>query len=160
MVTAERLRELLHYDRETGVFTRRVTRGRLAKAGARAGYYTSHGYRSIIVDGKRCGEHRLAWLYETGSWPKGEVDHIDGVRTHNWFANLRDVTRLINTQNQREAHSHNQSGFLGVMRNGRKFRAEIRVNKRRLYLGTFETAKEAHDAYLAAKRLHHPGNML
>lgn len=59
----ERLCELLHYCPETGIFTWKVTRKGLAKAGTVAGSTNGRGYRQISVDGKLYLAHRLAWFY-------------------------------------------------------------------------------------------------
>lgn len=91
MLTAERLRELLSYDPETGWFTWRVTRssnGR-ADAGSRAGALRSDGYRHVTVDQHKYKEHRLAWLYMTGKWPEADLDHKNNTRDDNRFSNLR-----------------------------------------------------------------------
>jgi hypothetical protein len=78
-VTAERLRELLHYDPETGLFMWVVSTSNRGRAGAVAGS-NFHGYRCIGIDGHHCLSHRLVWLWTEGEWPKGEIDHINGAR--------------------------------------------------------------------------------
>ena len=81
-LSAERLKELLHYDPDTGVFTRRVSRGP-ARAGSVAGADTRDGYRKIHLDYKFYLMHRLAWLYTHGEFPTEFIDHIDGDRANN-----------------------------------------------------------------------------
>lgn len=155
-LTAERLRELLHYDPETGLFTRRVNRqGRWGKAGTIAGHINPHGYRVIWI-GANYAAHRLAWLYVHDAWPEGQIDHINRVRSDNRIANLRSVAPSENIQN-RGRHGNNASGFKGVFRKkgGRRWTAQITVNRRQLHLGNFESAEEAHAAYCkAAAELH------
>ena len=161
-LTAARLRELLHYDPETGVFTWRVTRCGRAMAGARAGR-KSGNYWSINIERKTHKAARLAWLYVTGSWPVGVVDHRDTDKMNNRWLNLRDIPQPVNLQNQRRAHANNRSaGLLGVSKyqiNG-KFQARIQVDGKSRSLGYFKTADEAHAAYLKAKRELHVGNTL
>ena len=155
-LTQARLKELLHYDPDTGVFTWLVNRGRKAKAGDRAGMITDKGYNSICVEGLNHFAHRLAWLYVHGEHPSGIMDHINTVRSDNRISNLRIVTYQENAQNRIVARSDNTSGFLGVARMGHKFQSWITLpSKKRLHLGTFNTAEEAHEAYLIAKREHH-----
>jgi hypothetical protein len=151
-LTAERLRELLHYNPETGVFTWRVNH-RSVKAGSVTGCPSSSGYLRIVVDGRLYTAHRLAWLYEYGAWPKDQIDHVDGVRSNNAIRNLRSCTRAENMQNQRPP-STNSSGYLGVSwRGGSKpWRAQICWARRVINLGNFPTPEEAHEAYLKAKR--------
>jgi hypothetical protein len=161
-LTAERLRELLHYDPATGVFTRRVALGRRSKVGDVVGSRTAEGYLDISVNGGRYRAHRLAWLYATGRWPAADVDHLNGNRADNRFSNLRDVSRAVNLQNRHAPQRNNVSGLLGVAFDAArgKWAAHIKVDGRRRALGRFDTPEAAHAVYLAAKREHHQGNTL
>lgn len=154
-ITQARLKELLEYDPETGVFTRLTTVSQ-AKAGSAAGSLSA-GYLAVRLDGKLYYCHRLAWLYMTGQWPRQHVDHINGRRTDNRWSNLRDVARRTNQQNMRHAFASNTTGLLGVSKNHKRFMANIGVPGGTRYLGTFDTPEEAHAAYLAAKRQFHEG---
>lgn len=160
MLEAVTLREVLHYDPITGLFTRRKKTSNRVKIGERAGTLNRLGYRQIRACGALEYEHRLAWLYMTGSFPIGDVDHINGVRGDNRFSNLRDATRQTNLENQRRASKNSQVGLLGVTRYKEKFRATITANRRHIFLGTFRSAEEAHEAYLRAKRKIHAGSTL
>ena len=116
----------------------------------------------IRVGGARHYAHRLAWLFATGEWPKETIDHINGDRGDNRIANLRDVPRRINCENQRKARSVNRVGLLGVSRAtgnrpGKPYTAFIGVRGKSVGLGYFPTAELAHEAYLAAKRRLHEG---
>lgn len=157
-LTQARLKELLHYNSETGVFTWRVNGGSRARVGAEVGCPTTAGYLRVMVDKKLHYLHRLAWLHETGAWPSQHIDHRNGVVNDNRFANLRDVSRSINLQNERKARVNNRCGLLGVetTKNGR-FRTAIRVDGMRINLGAYPSAEEAHTVYLAAKRNLHEG---
>lgn len=151
-LTAARLRELLEYDPDTGVFTWR-SNGRVA--GCPTGNY---GRTQITVDGVARYAARLAWLYVHDEWPAGQVDHINGDRTDHRIANLRVLTNAQNKQNTRRAYANNGSGLLGVhhdKRNGR-WRARIMVDGRSRSLGYHDTPEEAHAAYLRAKAELHP----
>jgi hypothetical protein len=158
-LTAQRLRELLDYNPDTGTFTWRVDRHVRAKAGDQAGGLDiSLGYWKIGIDGKGYRGHRLAWLHVHGEWPKWQIDHINGVRSDNRIVNLRDVPPLLNKQN-RVGPSKAASGFRGVskMTGCRGWRAEIKVKYKGIHLGIFDTPEEAHAAYLDAKRKLHDG---
>jgi hypothetical protein len=159
-LTVERLREVLDYNPDTGVFLRRLGNGRGMKAGDIAGWVDSAGYRRICVDGRIYSAHRLAWLYVHDRWPVGDLDHRHGKEAGNGIANLREVSESENMQNQRRAQRHNKTGLLGVSPYYRKFRAAITVDGKQNYLGYFETAELAHAAYLEAKRRLHPAGML
>ena len=152
MLTQENLKKMLHYDTDTGVFTRLVRTSSRTKIGDIAGYLKSDGYRLIMVDGKNYYAHRLAFFYMTGDWPVADIDHRNGVRDDNRWDNLREATRTENHQN-RVMRSDNTSGFIGVdwHRQRGKWRAEIAVAGRRKSLGYFPTPEEAHAAYCAAK---------
>lgn len=157
-LTQDLLKELLHYDPDTGVFTNRTNRNQLAKKGQRAGFVTvPQGYRHIGIKGRQYREHRLAWLYVHGVWPSGDIDHINGITDDNRIANLRDVTTQDNCQNQRKLRSDSASGLMGArsFRPG-KWQASIKVDGKYKHLGTFYTPEEAHEAYMKAKREFHP----
>jgi HNH endonuclease len=157
-LTAQRLRELLHYDPETGVFTWRVKRGG-TNIGDVAGCLQDDGYLVIGVDYHVHLAHRLAWLYMTGAWPTCQIDHRFGVRADNRFSELRDVKERVNSQNMRAARSDSKSGLLGASwsKQAKKWHARIHVNKTYKHLGYFDTPEAAHEAYVAAKRKFHEG---
>lgn len=160
-LTADRLRELLHYDPETGLFTCQVRTGSRSKVGEVTGCSDGNGYLQIRILGRSYRAHRLAWIYVHGCWPARDIDHINGVRDDNRIANLRDVTRSINMQNIRTATAGNKSsGLLGVSVAKLRWKAMIRVNGRNEHIGVFDTPELAHEAYLSAKRKHHLGNTI
>lgn len=155
------IHNLLSYNKETGEFRWLKTNSNASVAGSVAGRSTnSDGYKQITIAGRFYKAHRLAWFYVHGEWPN-QIDHINGIRSDNRLCNLRNVNSQQNTQNQRNPHRNNSSGFLGVIKrpNGR-YQAEIRVNGRKRFIGTFDTAEEASLAYISAKRDLHPGATL
>ena len=158
MITQERLRSVLAYDGASGVFVWLERRGQYP-AGTRAGSLNGHGHRMVAVDGRVYMAHRLAWLYVHGSWPCGQIDHINGQRDDNRIANLREATESQNAQNRRGPSTRNAIGVLGVYvdktRTKRPFRACIAVNGKRQHLGYFESQAEAEAAYVARKRQVH-----
>ena len=111
-MTPERLKELFHYDPETGLFTRRTDRGP-CKAGEIAGYTNSVGYVQLGIDYVDYTAHRLAWLYQHGYMPPEQIDHINGDREDNRIENLRLANNSQNNQN-RKLQENNSSGFKGV----------------------------------------------
>jgi hypothetical protein len=110
-LTQQRLKEVLNYDAESGVFTWAVTRTR-AVNGRVAGGSDGHGYWMICVDGVKYPAHRLAWLYVYGFCPK-EVDHQNHIRTDNRLVNLRATDRSGNARNISKPID-NTSGVVGV----------------------------------------------
>lgn len=160
-LTAHRLREVLDYDPETGVFTRKVRLAQRHKAGDRADFVVTggnlKGYRRICVDSQRYLAHRVAWMYANGEWPKKFIDHINGDKGDNRLSNLRDVQPKVNVQNTRKPRSDNKSGFLGVHwhKQNRTWRARIQKDGKSINIGCFPSPEEAHAAYLDAKRQIH-----
>lgn len=155
-LTVERLRQALDYDRETGVFSWALPRIGM-RAGTIAGSPHPGGYVAIRLDGRTYLAHRLAWLWVYGEWPALEIDHIDGDRANNAISNLRDVPRYMNSQNKKQANRDSKTGYLGVCRIPKGWKAQIGANGVHHNLGTYPTPEEAHEAYLAAKRALHPG---
>lgn len=153
ILTQARLRELLHYDPDTGVFTWRVRRG-CAQAGDIAGSLMANGYLHCAVDRRFYYCHRLAWLYVTGSWPQFMIDHMDRNKANNAFRNLRDVPLSVSQQNRSTALANSKTGLLGASPDQMGgFVARISNQ----HIGRYATAEAAHSAYLSAKRKLHPG---
>src|SRR4029434_9631151 len=100
MLTAERLREVLTYDPESGLFLWNITTSNRVRAGDIAGNTENHyGYRRIGIDGKLYRGARLAWLYMKGEWPPGRVDHKNRNRIDDRWENLRLCTHAQNVAN-------------------------------------------------------------
>lgn len=162
-LTAERLRKLLHYDPETGIFTRTANRGN-TKVGWVAGSLDNRGYRCVTVDGRRYKCHRLAWLYVYGVWPSGVIDHVDHNTDNNRISNLRDTTLSQNMQNMqnRRKNVNNTSGYRGVWWYPPlgKWCSKIGYQGSRKHLGYFDSPDAAYAAYLAAAARLHTHNPL
>lgn len=154
-LTQERLKELLHYDPDTGVFTWNVYRKSGSSRGDVAGGRSPRGYRRIKLDGVFYQAHKLAWLYVHGVMP-AMLDHRNRVKDDNRLLNLRPATKIENGQNM-SVQSRNASGVTGVTRrrSQRKWLARITYMGRLIYLGTFDTLEGAAKAYASAKvKLH------
>ena len=137
MLTQKRLKELLYYNPENGIFTWKVcpnTNNRV-KIGDIAGGI-DEGYVRIRIDSKIYRAQRLSFLYMTGKFPKKEVDHINGLRDDNRWKNLRDVSKSVNQQNTFVARCNNKStSLLGSYPQKNKFKAMITANNITYYLG-------------------------
>lgn len=154
MLTQERLKTLVSYDPETGVFSNLVARPNLP-FGAHVGWASGNGYRSASIDGVTYRLNRLAWLYMTGEWPPEGymVDHANRDRTDDRWANLRLANPSQNSANA-QLSKRNSSGHKGIYwyaRHG-KWNAQIRVNRRLLSLGYFNTIDAAVSARKAAEQ--------
>lgn len=150
-LTVDRLKQIVHYDPATGVFTR--LRGTNKTVGTVVNGMGNHGYLRIFIDGERHLLHRLAWLYMTGAWPRHQIDHRDRNRANNKFDNLREATDSENNQNH-SLQRNNRSGFRGVywVSDCKKWGAFITVNRKRLHLSVYATKHEAIRARRAAER--------
>ena len=159
----EQLKDKLHYDPNTGVFTWvNCNKHHSEKTGRLAGTVgTSKGkaYASIGYNGNVYRSHRLAWFLTHGYFPE-MIDHINGNSLDNRLCNLRECTSSQNNQNH-QGHKKTTSFPPGVRRTvSNKFEARIRVNNKAIQLGTFVTEKEAAEAYLTARRELHDAPVL
>lgn len=102
------------------------------------------GYLNGSIYDRKFFAHRVIWLLQTGAWPTGDIDHINGDRADNRWVNLRDVPHAVNGRNC-FAWSSNTSGVTGVSwsKARRKWVASIRVDGLTRHLGHFETLEEA-----------------
>lgn len=141
-ISESRLKEMLHYDPVSGVFTWKVDRSR-TKAGCIAASKTGKGYLTVMIDGKRHSLHRLAFIFMGEPEPPEFVDHINGDRADNRWANLRTATMTQNARNQRR-HSTNTTGLPGVIWDQRtRWRAYAYLDGRYLALGRYHTLLDA-----------------
>ena len=132
--------------REDGLFINKET-------GYVVGTINEKGYELIGVSmngkTKSLRSHRLAWFIHTGELPKDCVDHIDGNRLNNRISNLRECSVQENNRNM-FISKINKTGFKGVYKDkaSGKFRSCISLNNKNINLGSFETAYDAHLAYV------------
>lgn len=156
MISHKDLTENLLYCKESGVFTWKKTLSNRGKKGNIAGHINNKdGYIRIKILNKVYLAHRLAWLYEYGVNPTNHIDHIDHVKSNNSILNLRDVSALVNCQNQ-GFRSDNKSGHIGIgwHKGTSKWRARITVDKKEINLGLFAKYSEAVDARKNAEVLY------
>ena len=151
-ITQDRLKQLLHYNPETGKFTRLTKWGR-QQIGDEPGCKSKFGYRYIGVDGKGYTAYRLAWLYVYGNFPAGDIDHINRDPTDDRISNLKSVSHSVNLHNT--THRGVISGHKGVYKTKQnRWQARIRVNYKIHNLGTFATIEEAaHARKIAEQKL-------
>lgn len=161
-LTSEKLKEHCEYNAESGEFYR------IKRYDSHGNEYTcrnlatdtnNRGYYWVRLLGWMYLVHRLAWLYQTGNHPNGEIDHVNGDRKDNRWSNLRDVSPFDNARNQGE-RKDNTSGCRGVGRKGKRWHARISQNGTRFSLGTFDTKEEAIEARKRAEEMleYHPNH--
>lgn len=154
MFDQETVRQFLDYDHETGVFRWKNRTGAMARFNGRvAGTTNRFGYVLIGLNGVQKQAHRFAWLYVHGEWPTEEIDHIDRNPSNNAIANLRLASSSQQKMN-RGVQSNNRAGLKGAFyhacHHGKKWRSQIKVGDRLIFLGYFHTPQDAHRAYVTA----------
>lgn len=137
----ERVRELLDYHPESGVFFRK-------KTGKVAGY-SSGDYLYVKAGGLRFQQHRLAWFFVYGEMPSAHIDHIDGNPKNNRINNLRLAIGGINQQNSKK--------FVGVTIDRGRYKSQISINGKSKTIGRFDVFEDAREAYIKAKKQYHLG---
>jgi hypothetical protein len=152
-LTQEKLKELLSYDPETGVFRWEVRKCQKVRVGSIAGYQEGRGYTQIMIDGKNHRAHRLAWLYVYGYFPETDLDHKDKNKSNNKINNLREASRQCNMRNVGN-FKHNKSGVKGVYLDYHKNKwvAQVTIENKQFYLGSYEDFDEAVCTRLAVEQ--------
>jgi len=139
IITQKRLHELFDYDGN------KLLRKLKVRPNPKiAGGYDSAGYICVRVNYKTFKAHRLIWLYVYGEWPKGEIDHINGIKDDNRIENLRDVSKSINQRNSK-MRKNNTSGITGVIwdKANSKWLPLIHFDGKPKYLGRFDCKYKA-----------------
>ena len=150
-LTQSRLKELLVYDPETGIFTWKVKRQR-ASIGDVATGPDGQGYLRVTLGNERHRAHRLAWLYMHGRWPVDCIDHINLNGLDNRITNLREATKSQNGIN-RNVRRDNKTGLKGVIFARNRYVARIRVNGKTRHIGAYKNPTHAAFAYRIAEAL-------
>lgn len=153
---ADACRMHLSYDPASGIITwkfrsaetigGRRFNGHLA--GKPAGKIDHHGRLIINIRVLKRQRYmqgsRIAWLLSSGSWPDGDIDHINHDPLDNRLLNLRCVPHAINQRNLSLSKANN-SGSTGVgwcKRSG-KWRSRVMINRKDHHLGVFDSVDEA-----------------
>jgi hypothetical protein len=140
----KRLREILHYDPETGTLTWRIGQ----RAGLSAGFPHNGTHLRIGIDGRSYFAHRVIWFLVTGAWPESRIDHRDRNGFNNAWVNLRQAT-----VSQNQANRTNEAGRAlpkGVeLHVSGQYRARITKDQKTIHLGLFDSPQAAHAAYVA-----------
>lgn len=163
-ITPDLVRELLHYDPDTGVLTWRFRPAKYFSAKRHAAAWNAryanrtagailrsdkHAYERISVHvsingvSKSFCAHRLAWMhfYKTDA-PK-MIDHINRNALDNRISNLRPASYQVNTNNKTKP-TNNTSGVVGVHLDRGRWVASCCVGGgKRQFVGSFTTKMEA-----------------
>jgi len=118
------------------------------------GTITKNGYKLIYSKNKKLLYHRVVYFIHNQEWnidnssQHNFIDHIDRDKLNNSIENLRVAT---NQQNQWNRDDKGYTFHIG----NKKYQAQIQVNGKYKYLGTFEKEDDARNAYLIAKEEYH-----
>ena len=156
-VTYEELISIFDYNKETGELRLKKSTARRNKPGDLVGGINSRGYHKVKIKYKTHQTSHVCWCLATGSWPKNQIDHINGNQSDNRFINLREASCAENQQN-RKMPSTNKIGLIGASKFNGKYKAQITHDGVHHYLGLYGTAEDAHLAYCKAKESLHTFN--
>ena len=147
MITQEELRRI--FDYRDGHLIWKIRLNSRTKIGDIVGSLYNDGYRHVQIYGKRYVEHRLIWMYYNGDILDGLfIDHINRIPDDNRIENLRLVTLQENQWNR-------STKCCFWDKANKKWRASIRINGKKKYLGYFDNKVDANNAYLEAKSKYH-----
>ena len=154
-LTQAQLKEVLEYDRFSGVFRWVVDKSQGMKAGMVAGSKDPLKYTDIFIDGRSYKARRLAWLYIYGEMPKGRLKGINNVCSDNRIDNLVDMDNFDLNRSHRVS-PNSKSGVKGVIyrKDQKRWVATITINKKRLNLGSFVNKVDAINARVNAELKH------
>ena len=153
MIDKKLLNELFRY--ENGKLIWNVQSNNRVKIGQNAGSKKCGRYERVGINGKLYSTHRLIFLFHHGFLPK-VIDHIDGNTRNNKIENLREATANQNLANSK-INKNNKSGVKGVsfVKTSKKWLAKIVVNKKYIYLGTYDDLNEAKKVVNKARKIYH-----
>jgi hypothetical protein len=156
MITYEYLIKHYDYDKELGILIHKTKKkGRYGAVGSKVGSLHHTGYVTVRIKGKQYQAHRLIWMFCNGAMPKGEIDHINHIKSDNRIENLRDVSLRENSLNQ-SVRSDNTSGTVGVFwyKANKRWLAKIQIDGDYKYLGSFVNYSDAVNARKNAEVLY------
>lgn len=120
---------------------------RRIKAGQNAGSLNKLGYWDIGFKGTIYKAHRIIFLLKNKVDP-GEmtIDHVEGKTS---VFNIRTATHSQNTHNRNKFNSKTSSKFKGVYwsKQKQKWKARIYIDKKQVWLGSFDSEEEAAKKY-------------
>ena len=143
-LTIDLINKLFIYDCETGDVKRLITTASRAKKGNVVGHVNNQGYLRVGIGKKEYQLHRIAYALHYGSFPCGDIDHINGIRTDNRIINLRVVDNTENHRNE-GLRKTNKSGEIGISihKATGKIIVQVRGLSKKRYVGLYDNMKDA-----------------
>jgi len=151
--TAERVRQAFWYNKKTGELIWLIQSGSRSIPGQRAGsiHTDQEGYQSryITLDKRLYRSAHVIWIWMTGKWPTETIDHKNTDSLDDSWDNLREANQSQQQRNK-GLQKNSTTGFKCVYwdKDRSCYTVRVKANGKRLRLGRFKTAEEAHQAYL------------
>ena len=125
-------------------------------AGKPVGQVGTKGHIHVELDTCRYTAHRIIWKMWYGTDPAVYVDHINGDKTDNRIANLREATNSQNQANQRSRAKVSNICVVGVNyhKRDKSYRAYMTVNGKSKHLGNYRNLQDAIKARQEAEILY------
>ena len=151
-----KVKDYLEYNSDTGILTWIKSPVSNIPIGRAITRKNKQGYNIVNLHGVTYYVHRVGWYLHTNSQPPEFIDHINRVKTDNYFSNLREATRSQNQHNT-GIQCNNSSGYKGVYwkKGINKWVARIMLNNVSMHLGCFSTPEEAYEVYVSASKKFH-----
>lgn len=153
-ITQAELKDLLHYNPETGDFVWLVNRTNGIKVGNFAGCFRG-SYRVISIKNVSYAAHRLAFLYMAGRFPHEYIDHINGVKSDNRWVNLREATNGENQYNRSGTGSNCGIKNVTYVQSRNRFQVSLKVSGKEKFIGYFEDIELAELVSIEAREKYH-----
>lgn len=148
-LTQEYLKSILRYDPDTGEWTWLIRKKGISNV--HAGTRNSLGYKVIKINQKIYRGSRLAWLFMTGEWPSGTIDHKDRDPTNDRWINLADVSKSDQSRNRTlKKKKTSLPRWVTKTHESKNFSANVRDKNGKIkYLGSYKCPTKAYFAALA-----------
>lgn len=142
------IRDCINLNKDTGELTWKYRVNNAVEVGRPIGTAHNKGYKFFRLNKTFYFNHRVVWYLAYGGWPKGEIDHINGIKDDNRLINLRDVTHRQNMLNKK-SEQVSTSNYKGVHwhKNNKKWRATLWNGSSKIHLGVFNCEMSAALAY-------------
>lgn len=134
------------YDISSIGTVRNRTTGTFNKLSKNAGGYLVWNCYSKGLQVTTYVHHAVALAFLANPEAHPTIDHKNQKKDDNRLENLRWASH---TMQQRNKAVYCASGFKGVYKRFDRYIAQMSINKKKVYIGSYATGEEAHAAYLA-----------
>jgi hypothetical protein len=157
-IVAEQLKDLFCFDLNAGlIYWKNVSKYHVEKQGTEAGNAQQNttskkAYWVVSIDRKKVKRSKIIYYLGHGNWPT-LIDHIDGNSLSDSIDNLRIATVERNSWNRKVGRPDKALPMgVRITKSSGKYSARIGYRKKLFTIGTYDTIKLAHDAYLIKRK--------